>query len=356
MPRHPLLPATRLFAAALATAALGTLALPASATEATTESTAEAAPAITWSLSPAQPEDGPARHWLEVELAPGQTVREELVVKNHSEQPVTFAIQAADGYFTDTGRFNMLASDQPSAQSGTWIQVPEQIQVTAGGQEEIPVTITAPHNATPGDHAAGVAAVISDTSMTGSGASVGLESRVGVRVMTRVNGPVAPSLGLADATAGYTQSWNPFTPGSLDVDFTAHNTGNLQLETGWSVAAPLAGEAGSERGLSLLPGDQSAITVRPATAWPLLLMPVDLQATGVDPSGEHRVSEQTRIWVWALPLPQLAVLAGIGLCLWGLRRRKARHGRELERMLDEARQQGAHSARAAATPTQESVS
>src|ERR1044072_2939594 len=63
------------------------------------------------------------RPWVEQEAHPGETVPARFAVQNLSTQEVTFRITAADGYFTATGRFNMLNSDQTSVAAGTWITV-----------------------------------------------------------------------------------------------------------------------------------------------------------------------------------------------------------------------------------------
>ncbi len=71
-------------------------------------------------------EDG--RSWVEAELAPGDTFEEHLLVRNLSADAVTFHLTAADGYFTDNGRFTMLTADRPSVDAGTWIQIPAEIE------------------------------------------------------------------------------------------------------------------------------------------------------------------------------------------------------------------------------------
>jgi hypothetical protein len=136
---------------------------------------------ITWSVRPGDEEGQDGRAWVEWDADPGDGLTEHMVVTNHGAIEVEFQLSAADAYFTDTGRFNMLPSDAESVDAGTWIDLPESVVVPAGATEVVPFTITVPANATPGDHPAGVAAsVMSD----GAGA-IGVESRVGFRVMTR---------------------------------------------------------------------------------------------------------------------------------------------------------------------------
>ncbi|MEK8107066.1 hypothetical protein NKG94_21505 [Micromonospora sp. M12] len=66
-----------------------------------------------------------------------------------------------------------------------------QERVTVGPNETrvVPFTITVPKGATPGDHPAGIAATVTST-----GGTVSVESRVGFRVMVRVNGSARAAL------------------------------------------------------------------------------------------------------------------------------------------------------------------
>lgn len=298
-------------------------------------------PSITWSMSPANDAQNGNGHWVDIELSPGQTTQEQLVLKNHSEQQVTFGLQAADGYFTQSGRFNMLASNLPSSDAGTWISVQDQVTVAAKSSEIVSFTVTVPDNATPGDHAAGIASVISSVGHSADGASVGLESRIGFRVMTRVDGPLNPSLALDSIDAGYSQSWNPFSPGEITLDFGVSNDGNLQLEPTTSVSLPFGNESAALTTAPLLPGDVAEVSVNVSDSWPIFLTPATVEVTGADSSGEQQILYSQRVWVWTLPLPQLLVLAGASLCLFGLRRRKTQQDARLEELLEQAREDGA---------------
>ncbi|MCW4464969.1 DUF916 domain-containing protein [Glutamicibacter sp. MNS18] len=333
MPHKPQNLISRVAAAALLTASL------ASAPALAAAAPADREPSITWSMNPAA--DSGHGHWIEMELSPGETRTEQLVLKNHSEQPATFGLQAADGYFTDSGRFNMLSSDQPSHAAGTWISIQDEVSVDAKSAETVPFTVTVPSNATPGDHAAGVASVVSSLGQSGDGASIGLESRIGFRVMTRVEGPLQPSLAVGSIEAAYNQSWNPFAPGHITADLSVGNDGNLQLDPATSLAAPLAAGSDTLETGSLLPGDSAQVSAALPNVWPLFLVPATIEVTGTDTAGSRQVLLTERIWVWALPLPQLLVAAGVFLCLTGLRRRKSRQDARLAQLLDQARQDGA---------------
>lgn len=147
---------------------------------------------ITWSVRPAD-ENGPdGRRVIDVVLEPGERTTEHVVVTNHSSVPVTFSITANDGYLTERGNFDMLPSGTPPTDGGSWLSVPDGAPVGAGESVVVPVEITVPESAEPGDHPAGVAASVIST-----GSEVAVESRVGVRVNLTVAGEAASAL---DAT------------------------------------------------------------------------------------------------------------------------------------------------------------
>ena len=301
---------------------------------------------VTWSVSPSDEAGPDGRAWVELALDPGQTTTQYLAVRNLGDAPVTFALTAADGYFTPTGRFNMLASDQPSTAAGTWISIQDSVMVAAGEMAIVPFSVSVPADATPGDHAAGVAASITSES-TGEGAKLGVESRVGFRVMTRVAGELNPSLDLA-GEGEYHLSWNPFTPGRVTVTAELANTGNvriaaaaeLQTESGGRAADGLT--AGQE--IELLPGDHRRVQFSVPAVWPLgaISLPLRIEANTIEPDGTSTALAPVAqtITVWAFPLPQLMVGLALLLLVVGIvigRRRQKNH---VERRITEAREAG----------------
>ncbi len=301
---------------------------------------------MTWSVSPSD-ETGPdGRAWVELALDPGQTITEHLAVRNLGDAPVTFALTAADGYFTPTGRFNMLPSDQPSTAAGRWISIKESVVVAAGAVAVVPFTVSVPADATPGDHAAGVAASITSQS-TGEGAKLGVESRVGFRVMTRVAGELTPHLDLA-AEGDYRVSWNPFAPGRVTVIAELANTGNVRL----TAEAALRTEAGAipadgltaDQTLELLPGDRRRVEFSVPAVWPLgaISLPLRITATTVEPDGTSTALTpvENTVIVWAFPLPQLAVGLALLLLVVGISIGRRRQRNHVERRITEAREAG----------------
>jgi hypothetical protein len=259
-----------------------------------------------------------------------------MAVRNLSQHEVTFTLAAADGYFTATGRFNMLPSTQVSTAAGTWIDLPSEVTVAAGGTAVIPFTITVPSNATPGDHPAGVAASVVSAARASGGSQVGVESRVGFRVITRVTGDLVPALVARDLTIAYEYSWNPFWPGTVTWSYEAENTGNTQLSffDQYGAGEPV------DRG-DLFPGEVRQIEARQAGVWPLVLVLATVHVQP-EPTGDiPRLNPiELRAPAWALPWPQLAALVILTAAVTVIVTVRRRHRRHLEQLLSDARAQG----------------
>ncbi|MET4158322.1 DUF916 domain-containing protein [Agromyces sp. PvR057] len=345
LPRRP--------AVAVASVLVVAGALATSAASPPSASAEEPALSVTWSVSPADATGPDGRSRVELELDPGASATEHLAVHNLGDEEVTFAITAADGYLTSTGRFNMLPSGQESVGAGTWISVADSVTVAPGATSIVPFTVDVPADATPGDHAAGVAASVLSTS-TGDGARVGVESRVGFRVMTRVNGELAPAVALA-AEGRYVISWNPLQPGRLEVTGVVRNTGNVALAvtgsaesggdriTATGFAADASGAAGPASA-DLLPGEERALAFAIPAVWPLgpVSVPVAVEATAVGPDGSEVAVQPAAetVVVWALPLPQLVLLVALALIVLGLALGRRRRAATVGRLVADAREAG----------------
>lgn len=337
-------PRTRIaLSAAALLAVLGGLALPSAAIAAEAQGDA-----VSWSVSPADATGEDGRVAIEHELDPGESVEERVVVRNLGAGDVVFALSAADGFYTEAGRFDMLASDQESTDAGTWIAIPNAVEIPAGGSAVVPFTITVPENAEPGDHAAGVAASVISVKTDASGATgVGVESRVGVKVITRVAGEIAPAFTVGDVQSDFRVDPNPFEAGELTVTFDVENTGNARMDAagtldiaGQQVAFPAEGQ----RPQVLLPGETRSFTLTLTGVWPLFLLSGDLAVAPVAASldGEAlAVAPSTMpVTVWAMPWPQLLVVGGVVLLVCALLWNRIRSRRRVETLISQAVERG----------------
>lgn len=310
----------------------------------------EEPPPVRWSTIPAD-ESGPdGRRVVEHTLDPGDTVEEHLAVRNLSEEEVTFELAAADGLYTRSGRFDMLPSGEESVAAGTWITLPDSVTVGPGETEVVEFSIAVPQHAEPGDHAAGITASVLTVQSAQDGTSVGVESRVGFRVTTRVTGELRAGAEVADISASYTGTWNAVRPGQVAVSFDLRNDGNTRLFVEGGVAAgggstEILTDGGREE---ILPGDTRRLTLVVDGVWPLVYVPVELsiapEMVAMDGSTAALEPMVIDTAVWAFPWPQLLILSGLvlifGAIFWGRRRSR----RRLEHMLAEARDEGRRAA------------
>ncbi|MEU4678556.1 hypothetical protein [Micromonospora sp. NPDC023737] len=305
-------------------------------------------PTLTWAVQPADEKGPDGRRWVEVALDPGQVVTEHLAVRNFSDGPVVFALKAADGYLTDKGRFNMLPSHRASVDGGTWIEVQDSVTVGPKQTKVVPFTITVPHDATPGDHPAGIAATV-----TSSGGTVAVESRVGFRVMMRATGTVTAALAIGDAAARYERSWNPFSPGTVHVTYTATNEGNVAVTgSGRVTAAELFGltEPKARTAVEeLLPGGSRKSEAQVAGVWGLGPVRTTVEANPFvlagDPAGAEIRRGSATVTVWAVPWPQVALLVILAVLVLAYRTIARRRRRRLAQLLAQARDEGRAEAR-----------
>lgn len=312
---------------AVAAALMGT---PSASAEDTTPDTA-----VTWSVTPASADGPDGRRVMQIELDPGERVTEHLAVKNFSEREATFSLSAADGYYTETGRFTMLPADRPSVDAGTWVAVEPSVTLAPNETRVIPFEIAVPPNATPGDHAAGVSASVRSASAGADGTRVGVDSRVGFRVSTRVTGELAPAVQVAEVRAEYTPSWSLFSPGSLSVSYTAENTGNTAL-----VVTDAVERTTADRGV-LLPGESRQVQTEAHSAWPFFLLVRGLTVDAAVPDSTLTAAPVSEsVSVWAVPWLHLAAALGLALLLAAVLAGRRRSRRRLDDLVERAREEG----------------
>lgn len=352
MTRARMTAAITLSGVVLAGFASGVAAAPSAAAAPALVATAADDGEITWAVTPAD-ESGPdQRGVIEQELDPGQSRSDRFAVRNFSAIPVTFALSAADGYYSDNGRFTMLPSSEPSTLAGTWISLPDSVTVEPGGTTVVEFTTSVPDDALPGDHAAGIAASVLSAGTDSSGTGVGVESRVGFRITTRVTGELTPAATVQSVAGSYDLSWNPFRPGEATVSFEVTNSGNTAVQAQGTLTAgtaaadfPASGEAVQQ----LLPGETRTITLALAGVWPTVVVPlaVDLAPSARDFAGADLPVEPSAAsaTLWALPLPQLVLLTGLVLLLAALLWRRRRSRARLAAAVAAAREEGFAAAR-----------
>lgn len=306
---------------------------------------------ITWSVEPSDDEGPDERVSLRHELAAGGSVSDHVAVTNYSAEPATFAVYASDGIVSATGDFDLLPGDVEPTDGGSWVEIGDVeggtaregggvvVEVAAGESTVIPVEIEVPENVTPGDHPAGIVAEL----VLDDGSSVQMSSRVGVRAHLRVEGDIVAQLTPQDVVATYTPSWNPFAPGTVDLEYTVVNTGNVRLGavTDASVAGPfgIAAASASAESREILPGQQSVYQAQLAV-WPLFLGRGEITAeplvVGDDEVPVEPTATVAAFSVWTIPWVQLATIAALVIAVVLLIRSRRRSAAKVQAKIDAA--------------------
>ena len=342
----------------IAAALVAVLLLPAPAHAAPTDDS------LTWSVAPSGPKGPNGRPALEYKLDPGATITDHVAVTNHSQRPLTLRLYANEAFTTPGGGFDLLAGNAAPTDAGGWIKLGRsRITLPKSSRVVVPLTVTVPDNATPGDHAAGVVASVVAGTTDGNGNQVSVDHRVGTRVYLRVTGPLRPEFSITDVRLSATTPWNPLRLPEVTADFTISNTGNVRL--GGAPSAEAAGPFGlgavsatAPAVPEVLPGGSVRTSVRLDAVPPLFreqlvlaVQPVADDGRPVDPAPARAESRQS---VWLVPWAQLALLAlAAVLTAAGVLARRRRR-RRMQAALAAAEQRGRE--QAAANPVKEGIS
>ena len=90
---------------------------------------AHAEDTLSWSVAPADGEQGTGRPNFQYALEPGAVVHDGFEVTNQGAQPLTVGLYAADGFTTPEGQLDLLPAGEPSTDLGTWVTL-ESSEVT----------------------------------------------------------------------------------------------------------------------------------------------------------------------------------------------------------------------------------
>lgn len=238
------------------------LAVPASASSVSSDAAVSAATTddVTWTVRTESNTFGSDRSGYEYTLSPGDSITDGIVITNRGSAALDLGVYAADGFTTEDGGFDLLPAGEKSSKLGAWVSVEGggAVSVEPGASVTVPLTITVPDNATPGDYGAGVVTSLAAAEQNAEGVTV--DRRLGIRMSVRVDGELAPAMAVDDVSVDWGGGLNPFS-GDVAVAFTLKNTGNTTLSSvsGVSVAGPfgmLATDAVDvENAPELLPGE-----------------------------------------------------------------------------------------------------
>lgn len=299
---------------------------------------------VSFGVAPANAERPDDRPYVAVTGAPGSVIYEHVAVLNQSDVPLDLDVYAGDVVMAEGGGLSVTTRDQVPYETGMWLGIdgPPRVTVPAQSTESgygfviVPVTITIPEDATPGDHVAGLVAALTTTGQGGANApNLELEQRVAARIYVHVTGDLAPGLLVTDLQATWTRT-SALGLGSVTATYTLQNTGNVAMavEPTVTAAGPFRlkpASAQADRVDLLLPGSVTEQTVTITDVWALVRESVTVDAAAVAPvagddPGLGTVS--ARVAVWAVPWTAIAVLVVLlALVVWRVIARRARRKR-----------------------------
>ncbi|MFE3906873.1 WxL protein peptidoglycan domain-containing protein [Streptomyces sp. NPDC059153] len=282
-----------------------------------------------WSVYPATTQAG-QRPYFYLSADPGATLDDKVTVTNKTDRPQTFRLYAADAYNTPRdGGFAVRAQNEKQRSVGAWARTDrERVTVRPHGSVTVPVTITVPKDAEPGDHPGALVALDERIDPADAGAvAVGIQKAVGARIYLRINGPTMPALSVDHVEVEHTQPLVPGTGRSRAViSYTLHNRGNVTLNPKVALKAEgLFGRTLLARDLKkipseLLPRQQVRLTEQWADAPQLEWGEIELTASARDTRESAAVSYFALPWLVA---GALLVIVGGGTGMW-IRARRSR--------------------------------
>jgi len=136
------------------------------------------------------------RRQFNVELKPGDTKSDSIVIENNNEQPITLLLYGADATHSNQGSFALVNRTATQRTVGNWVKFKDSTVTLKGGEKkEIPFNIVMPDQVTPGNYAGGIAAETTtvqdqtaDKKSTNTGAGVVISSRLVVKLFISVPG------------------------------------------------------------------------------------------------------------------------------------------------------------------------
>jgi WxL interacting protein linking bacterial and host surfaces len=278
-------------------------------------------------------------------VTPAATLKDHVAVVNYSNQPLTLDLYPRDAFNAPNGNLNMQAKSVKPTDAGAWITVEipggaSTLTVPARSTVIVPILLTVPRDASPGDHTGGIITSLTAKATATNGnqtVNPNLEQRVAVPVEIRVSGPVHAKLAVQAVKASYSQTLNPVGGGHATVTYHVVNTGNVNL--GGHEAVSVSGLFGSTVHSQapdvpvLLPGGSVTESVPVHGVLPEFLMSAHVTVSPLVPQGDvdpglsdaHGAKH-----FWAVPWLLLGIIALLLLGWRQLRRRKrpttSRHG------------------------------
>lgn len=296
---------------------------------------------VTFGIAPAGADRPDDRPFLAIQAAPGSVVHDHIALLNQDSRPIALQTYAADVVQTRSGGLSADAAGAKGGKESAWVKVeapktvavPPQTKAHGIGFTIVPITLTIPKTAEPGDHVVGLVAALRAVGTPGKGTpAITLDQRVAARVYVRVSGDLTPDVEVDKIDSSF--HGNGAGHGTATVTYRVRNTGNVRVGVvpSVTVSGPFGAADRTAQGATitdLLPGGTGTATVTIKGVWVMGVNPVDVKATvvaapaGQDP-GLGTVHGSSVLWAtsWG---QAVALVAVAGLVVWlVLRARRVR--------------------------------
>jgi hypothetical protein len=276
---------------------------------------------ITFGAGPANSKGPDGRTLFTYDSSPGGRIEDHIAVLNLTHHVETLRVYTVDVDPGPNGGFFYPARTAPRVGAGSWVAVGTPhasglIHAKARSTTILPIHLTVPSNASPGDHVAAVIVSLTGLVKGKSGQHVKLEQRVATRVLVRISGTLRPQLSIERLTASYSGRRNPIKGGSVTVHYTVTNTGNAILSGAQQVSIHgMFGTTTLAKSLpavpTLLPGGSYHATAHVADVFPELRMSAKVTVTPQAAPGDSdpglRVATAS-VGFWAPPWILIAIV------------------------------------------------
>lgn len=190
------------------------------------------ADSASYTIAPAHPMDNAS--WLVYQIKPGDSLQDEVIVKNLSDKTITLSLYPADKEeqvtpqgSQETQGFALKSKESISETIGKWVTISKpSVTLAPKSEEKIGVTLTVPSGTTEKEYQGGILAELFPETVASvpgkSTNSISVGTRVGVRMYATVSStavtsnPMAPTKVASDNTSATStatsQTNNLFTP------------------------------------------------------------------------------------------------------------------------------------------------
>ena len=296
---------------------------------------------VTFGMSTASGDKPDDRGFISVSAPPGSTLYDGVAVFNLSDVALPIDVYPTDATNDEDGGISLSARADTTTEVGKWtslgassLNVPAQSTATGPGAVIVPVTISIPAGAEPGDHSGSVvASITAEGQANGNSPAINFEQRTSVRIYVRVQGDIRPGLTITGVHSEFLAG-GAFGTGKLEVEYTLTNSGNVRYgiepsvrATGPFGLAPHGADGGKIA--ELLPHASVKQSVTLEGIFPLLLENVTVSAKAVAPPagddpaiGTVRASTWMWLWSWLILLIVVAIAAAVATGVIQRRRRR----------------------------------